>query len=91
MEHAQIFFTAVFMKTSGGYVGFIEELPGINASGRTLAEVRSLLKELVAVAFDEERRAAEALISEKDVIREALFLPVHEAAGEAAMEALRTL
>jgi predicted RNase H-like HicB family nuclease len=84
MEHAQIFFTAVFMKAGGGYVGFIEELPGINSSGRTLAEARNMLKELAALAFAEERSAAEALISAKDVVRETLFLPAHEAVSETA-------
>jgi len=74
MEHAPILFTAVFMKTAGGYVGFIEELPGINASGHTLDETRSMLQELAAVVFDEERRAAESLISEKEVVREQLWM-----------------
>jgi len=37
--------TAVFQKVAGGYVGFVEELPGANTQGRTLAEVRSNLAE----------------------------------------------
>ncbi len=28
--------TAVFKKVRGGYVGFVEELPGANTQGRTL-------------------------------------------------------
>ena len=72
MEHARILLTAVFMKTSGGYVGFIEELPGINASGHTIDETRTMLRELAAVVFDEERRTAEALIREKEVVRESM-------------------
>jgi predicted RNase H-like HicB family nuclease len=74
MDRASILFTAVFMKTSGGYVGFIEELPGINASGHTLDETRNMLQEMAAVVFDEERRAAESLIREKEVVREQLWM-----------------
>ena len=45
--------TAVFFKSGEGYVGFVEELPGVNAYGRTLAEVRHTLIKVAAVAFDE--------------------------------------
>ncbi|MFZ2062488.1 MAG: type II toxin-antitoxin system HicB family antitoxin [Candidatus Binatus sp.] len=41
--------TAVFKKVRGGYVGFVEELPGANAQGRTLAQTRANLKEAVAL------------------------------------------
>jgi hypothetical protein len=37
--------TAVFMKVSEGYVGFVEELPGANTQGETLGEVRNNLHE----------------------------------------------
>jgi predicted RNase H-like HicB family nuclease len=41
--------TAVFKKVRGGYVGFVEELPGANTQGRTLRETRSNLKEAIAL------------------------------------------
>ena len=74
MEDAHISLTAVFMKANGGYVGFVEELPGVNSSGRTLDEARAMLRELAVAVFDEERRAAESLIREKEVVREHFFL-----------------
>jgi hypothetical protein len=40
--------TAIFKKVRGGYVGFVEELPGANTQGRTLAETRTNLKEAVS-------------------------------------------
>ena len=31
MEQGKIAFTAVYLKATHGYVGFIEELPGVNS------------------------------------------------------------
>lgn len=70
MEQGKIAFTAVYLKASNGYVGFIEELPGVNSHGRTIEEARDTLRKLALVVFDEERRGAEELIAGKDVVRE---------------------
>jgi predicted RNase H-like HicB family nuclease len=35
-QHA-IALTAVFLKSTHGYIGFVEELPGLNSHGRTPA------------------------------------------------------
>ena len=43
--------TAVFQKVQGRYVGFVEELPGANTQGRTLAEVRKNLVEAVELVL----------------------------------------
>jgi predicted RNase H-like HicB family nuclease len=51
--------TAVFKKERGGYVGFVEQLPGANTQGRTLAETRTNLKEAVALVLDANRTLAE--------------------------------
>lgn len=47
--------TAVFKKVRGGYVGFVEELPGANTQGRTLSEARANLKEAVSLVVDANR------------------------------------
>jgi predicted RNase H-like HicB family nuclease len=74
MDEPRILFTAVFMEANGGYVGFVEELPGINCTARTLAETRRRLAEIAAVVFEEERSASAALLDGKDVVREPLVL-----------------
>jgi predicted RNase H-like HicB family nuclease len=51
--------TAVFKKVRGGYVGYIEELPGANTQGRTLRETRANLKEAVALVIAANRTLAE--------------------------------
>ena len=52
-------FTAVFQKESEGYIGFVEELPGANTQGATLAEARTNLKEVVSLLLDANRTLAE--------------------------------
>jgi predicted RNase H-like HicB family nuclease len=42
-------FTAVIEKKGRWYVGTVEEIPGVNTQGRTLAEVRRNLKEAAAL------------------------------------------
>lgn len=76
METGRLAFTAVYLRSNGGYIGFIEELPGVNSHGRTIEEARETLKKLVAVVFDEERRGAKELMEGKDVVRESFFIPI---------------
>ena len=46
---------AVYLKVPGGYVGFVEELPGANTQGATLEEVRENLKEAVELVVEANR------------------------------------
>ena len=43
-------FTTVFRQVPGGYIGFVEELPGVNTQGATLDEARANLQEAVALS-----------------------------------------
>lgn len=79
MKQALIAFTAIYLKSSGGYVGFIEELPGVNSYGRSLDEARSMLRDLAQTVFEEERRGAEEALAGKDVVREDFLLPIARA------------
>lgn len=76
MERPIIAFTAIYLKSSAGYFGFIEELPGINSYGRSLDDARAMLKRQAELVFDEERRASEELLEGKDVLREGFLLPL---------------
>ncbi|HQZ82706.1 MAG TPA: type II toxin-antitoxin system HicB family antitoxin [Pyrinomonadaceae bacterium] len=69
-----ITFTAVFRKVPEGYIGYVEELPGANTQGETLAEVRENLKEAVELVLEANRQLAEEALSGLDVIREPLLL-----------------
>ena len=76
MNLKSLAFTAVYLQSPHGYVGFIEELPGVNSHGRTLGEARETLRQLAAVVFDEERREARELLAGKDVVRESFHVPL---------------
>ena len=76
MDRATIAFTAVYIRAQHGYVGFVEELPGVNSLGRTIDEARANLQRLAAIVFDEERAHAEEMIEGKDVVREEFVFEV---------------
>ncbi len=40
-------FTAVYKKSGKWYLGWVEEIPGVNTQGRTLKEVKENLKEAI--------------------------------------------
>lgn len=51
--------TAVFEEVPEGYIGFVEELPGANTQGATLAEARANLSEAVEMVLEANRALAE--------------------------------
>lgn len=60
-------FTAVFEKVPEGYVAFVEELPGANTQGATLAEARGNLHEAIALVLEANRALAEESIRGRQV------------------------
>jgi predicted RNase H-like HicB family nuclease len=70
MNHPVMSFTAVYLKAPHGYVGFVEELPGVNSHGQTIEEARANLQRAAAMVFDLERAQAQELLEGKDVVRE---------------------
>jgi predicted RNase H-like HicB family nuclease len=49
-------FTAIFEKRGRWYIAYVEEIPGVNTQGRTLAEARENLKEALQLILEENRR-----------------------------------
>ncbi|MDX2141773.1 MAG: type II toxin-antitoxin system HicB family antitoxin [Rhodospirillaceae bacterium] len=68
-------FTAVFQKVPEGYIGFVEELPGANTQGATLAEARENLNEAIELVLEANRAMSEALVKGRDVVRERIVYP----------------
>ena len=67
----QIQFTAVYREVpEGGYVAFVEELPGANTQGETLTEARENLREAVELMLEANRALAEEDLVGATVIRE---------------------
>ena len=51
-------FTAVYVKRGKWYVGYVEEIPGVNTQGRTLAETKENLKEALVLVLEANRMVA---------------------------------
>ncbi len=63
--------TAVFREApEGGYVAFVEELPGANTQGETIEEARANLREAVGLVLEANRTLAEEDLAGATVIRE---------------------
>ena len=45
-------FTAVYQKRGKWYIGYVEEIPGVNTQGKTLAEVKRNLKEALHLILE---------------------------------------
>jgi len=64
-------FTSVIEKRGKWYVAYIEEIPGMNTQGRTLAEARPNLKEALTLVLEANRA-----LSEKERLLEAKREPI---------------
>ncbi len=53
-------FTSVIEKPGHWYVAYIEEIPGVNTQGRTLAEARRNLKEALTLVIEANRELSTA-------------------------------
>jgi predicted RNase H-like HicB family nuclease len=51
-------FTSVIEKRGRWYVAYIEEIPGVNTQGRTLAEARRNRKEALTLVIEANRELA---------------------------------
>lgn len=69
--------TAVYQKVpEGGYVAFVEELPGANTQGETLEEARGNLAEAAALVIQANRALAEERVAGVKVVKESLRISV---------------
>lgn len=48
-------FTAVYKKQGGWYLGWVEEVSGVNTQGRTLKETKENLKEALSLILETNR------------------------------------
>lgn len=68
-------FTSVIEKRGKWYVAYIEEIPGVNTQGRTLAEARRNLKEALTLVIEANRELA-AKRRSQDALRESITVSV---------------
>ena len=69
-------FTAIYKKSGKWYLGWIEEIPGVNTQGKTLKEVKENLKEALLLILETNRLLNKREISGGRIIREPLSVSV---------------
>jgi len=51
-------FTAIYKKTKNWFVGWIEEIPGVNTQGKTLKEARENLQDALLLTLETNRASS---------------------------------
>jgi predicted RNase H-like HicB family nuclease len=65
--------TAIFEEAEeGGYIAFIEEIPGVNSQGDTLEESRANLLEALDMVLQTQRELSQKELKNKKYIKEQL-------------------
>ena len=70
----QLTLTAVSERVPGGFIAYVEELPGANTQGATLEDARANLEEAIELVLEAHRALAEESLGGRDVIRETFRL-----------------
>jgi len=60
----------------GGFVGYVEEIPGANTEAETLAEARRKLGDAVRLIFEANRHVLHDRLGRKRLIREPLSVEI---------------
>lgn len=75
MAKSQRQFTAVYRKTGKWYLGWIEEIPGVNTQGATLKEVKENLREALLLILETNKILSKTETRGK-LIRESLAISI---------------
>ncbi len=67
-------FTAIYKKSGKWYLGWVEEIPGVNTQGRTLQEVKENLKEALSLILETNRILNKKEVPKGKVIREPILV-----------------
>ena len=71
--------TAVFREVpEGGYMAWVEEMPGAITQGETLEEARANLEDAVRLMIEGNRALADEVVDGMTVIREPLVIDVKD-------------
>lgn len=65
-------FTAVYKKNKKWYLGWIEEIPGVNTQGKTLKEVKENLREALLLIIETNKLLNKKATAGGKIIKESL-------------------
>ena len=66
-------FTAVYKKQGRRYLGWVEEIPGVNTQGKTLKETKENLQEALTLILETNRALNKS--AGRGAVRELITLP----------------
>lgn len=66
-------FTANYKKNGQWYLGWVEEIPGVNTQGRTLQETKANLKEALTLVLEVNKALIQKDLFKGRVIREPII------------------
>ena len=69
-------FTTVIERRGEWYIGYLEEISGVNTQGRTVEEVKENLKEALSLIIEANRELARKPAEGHDVIREKIDVEI---------------
>ena len=69
-------FTAVIEKRGEWYIGYVEEIPGVNTQGRTLEEVRENLHEALCLIIEANRELSARNQRAYQVVKEPIQIDI---------------
>jgi len=69
-------FTAIYKKSGKWYLGWVEEIPGVNTQGKTLKEAKENLKEALLLILETNRILNKKEFPKGKVIREPLSVSI---------------
>lgn len=69
-------FTATYQRRGKWYVGWVEEVPGVNTQGRTLREAKANLREAVKLVLEANREILTREFRSEKPIRESLKVTI---------------
>jgi predicted RNase H-like HicB family nuclease len=69
-------FTAVIEKKGKWYVGYIEEIPGVNTQGKTLKEIKENLHEALCLIITANKELASKEHQKPGIIREPILVEI---------------
>lgn len=76
MRNSKRQFTAVYKKSGKWYLGWIEEIPGVNTQGRSLRETKGNLKEALLLVLQVSKALSSREENKNKLIREPLAVSV---------------
>lgn len=69
-------FTAIYKKSGKWYLGWIEEISGVNTQGKTLKETKENLREALLLILETNKLVNKKEISKGKVIKESLSISI---------------